>query len=83
MHNLKDLRSNLDHFKKKLKDRNVDFDIANFSKKDSLNRELINKKEKFEQEKKFLSKSKDELNFTKSKHNSLFFNKLFNCRRWW
>ena len=53
MHNLKDLRSNLDHFKKKLKERNVDFDIANFSKKDSLNRELINKKEKLEQEKKF------------------------------
>ena len=71
MHNLKDLRSNLDHFKKKLKDRNVDFDIANFSKKDSLNRELINKKEKLEQEKKFLSKSKDELNFTKSKQISV------------
>ena len=71
MHNLKDLRSNLDHFKKKLKERNVDFDIANFSKKDSLNRELINKKEKLEQEKKFLSKSKDELNFTKSKQISV------------
>jgi seryl-tRNA synthetase len=67
MHNLKDLRSNLDYFKKKLKERNVNFDSDNFSKKDSLNRELINKKEKLEQEKKFLSKSKDKLNFTKSK----------------
>jgi len=71
MHNLKDLRSNLDYFKKKLKERNVNFDSDNFSKKDSLNRELINKKEKLEQEKKFLSKSKDKLNFTKSKQISV------------
>ena len=71
MHNLKNLRSNLDYFKKKLKERNVDFDSNNFSKKDSLNRELISKKEKLEQEKKFLSKSKDKLNFTKSKKISL------------
>ena len=71
MHNLKDLRSNLDYFKKKLKERNVNFDSDNFSKKESLNRELINKKEKLEQEKKFLSKSKDKLNFTKSKKISL------------
>jgi len=71
MHNLKDLRSNIDHFKKKLKERNVDFDIDNFSKKDSLNRELISKKEKLEQEKKSLSKSKDKLNFTKSKQISV------------
>ena len=34
MHNLKDLRKNLDHFKKKLKERNVEFDVDNFSKKD-------------------------------------------------
>ena len=71
MHNLKDLRSNIDHFKKKLKERNIDFDIDNFSKKDSLNRDLISKKEKLEQEKKSLSKSKDKLNFTKSKQISV------------
>ena len=34
MHNLKDLRSNLDYFKKKLKERNVNFDSDNFSKKE-------------------------------------------------
>ena len=55
MHNLKELRKNLDIFKKKLKNRNVDFDISNFEKKDSLNRNLISKKEKLEQEKKILS----------------------------
>jgi seryl-tRNA synthetase len=67
MHNLKDLISNFDNFKKKFKDRNVDFDIKSFNEKDLLNRDLISKKEKLEQEKKSLSKSKDKSNFEKSK----------------
>ena len=67
MHNLKELRKNLDDIKKKLENRNIDFDINNFKKKDTLNRDLINKKEKLEQEKKSLSKSKDKSNFEKSK----------------
>ena len=67
MHNLKDLRKNLDYFKKKLKNRNVDFDINTFNKNDTINRDLISKKEKLEQEKKNLSKSKDKSNFEKSK----------------
>ena len=67
MLNLKDLRKNLDILKKKLKERNVEFDLDSFSKKDSLNRDLIIKKEKLEQEKKILSKSKDQNNFIKSK----------------
>ena len=57
MHNLKELRKNLDKLVKKFKDRNVDFNINDF-KKDALNRDLISKKEKLEQEKS-LSKSKD------------------------
>ena len=67
MLNLKDLRKNLDILKKKLKERNVEFDLDSFSKKDTLNRDLIIKKEKLEQEKKILSKSKDQDNFIKSK----------------
>ncbi len=67
MHNIKDLRKNLDTFKKKLKDRNLEFDVDKFKKLDELNRKLINDKEKLEQEKKFLSKSKDKSNFDKSK----------------
>ena len=67
MHNLKELRNNLDNFKKKFEHRNIVFDIENFKKKDSINRDLINKKEKLEQEKKSLSKSKDKSNFEKSK----------------
>ncbi len=67
MHNLKDLRKNLDKLEKKFKDRNIDFDVNDFSKKDNLNRDLISKKEKLEQEKKKLSQSKDKSNFEKSK----------------
>ena len=67
MHNTKELRKNLDNFKKKLKERNVDFDTEKFIKLDQLNREIIVKKESLEQEKKILSKSKDKSNFDKSK----------------
>ena len=67
MHNLKELRKNVNIFKKKFQDRNIDFDVNNFIKKDSTNRDLISKKEKLEQEKKSLSKLKDKNNFLKSK----------------
>jgi len=67
MHDLKDLRKNLEVFKKKFKDRNLDFNINEFNKVDKINRELINKKELLEQEKKNLSKSKEKSNFEKSK----------------
>ena len=67
MHNLKDLRNNLDIYKKKFKDRNVEFNINNFKEKDDINRDLINKKEKLEQKKKSLSKLKDKSNYDESK----------------
>ena len=67
MHSIKELRKNLDSFKKKFKDRNLVFKLDEFVKLDNLNRKLINDKEKLEQEKKFLSKSKDKSNFGKSK----------------
>ena len=67
MLNLKNLRNNLESIKKKLKERNVEFDVNNFNRIDALNRDLIVKKEKLEQEKKIISKSKDKKNFIKSK----------------
>ena len=67
MHNTKDLRKNLEKFKKKLLDRNFKFDIKLFEKLDNTNRELISKKEKLEQEKKKLSKSNDKSSYAKSK----------------
>ena len=76
MHNIKDLRKNLKLYKKKLFDRNFDFDINEFEKLDNINRKLINEKEKLEQEKKILSKSKDKSNFEKSKKISEEISKL-------
>ena len=70
MHNLKDLRKNLEIFNKKFKNKNLDFNIDIFTKADKANRELINKKELLEQEKKKLSKSKEKSNFEKSKKTS-------------
>ena len=67
MHNLKELRKNLGDFKKKFENRNTDFNIDEFKKKDTFNRDLISKKEKLEQEKSSLSNSKDKSNFEKSK----------------
>jgi len=71
MHNLKDLRKHLEVYKKKFKDRNLVFNTDEFIKIDQTNRELINKKELLEQEKKVLSKSKDPSNFKKSKNISI------------
>ena len=68
MHNIKEIRKDLNFFKKKISERNslIDFDDLIILDKD--NRELIQKKEKKEQEKKLLSKSKDSTNFKKSKN---------------
>jgi len=76
MHNLKNLRKNLNVYKKKFIDRNLNFNIDEFSKIDEINRNLINKKELLEQEKKFLSRSKDKSNFEKSKKLSIQINEI-------
>ena len=55
MHNTKDLRKNLERFKKKLLDRNFKFDIKLFDNLDNINRELISNKQMLEQQKKKLS----------------------------
>ena len=52
MHNIKELRENLEIFKKKLSYRNFEFNVKEFDDLDKLNRKLINQKEKLEQEKK-------------------------------
>ena len=67
MHNIKDLRKNLDKYNKKFLDRNFEFKINKFESLDNENRKLISEKEKLEHEKKTLSKSKDKSNFEKSK----------------
>ena len=68
MHNIKEIRKNLDFFKKKISERNSSINLNDLIILDKNNRELIQQKEKKEQEKKFLSKSKDSKNFEKSKN---------------
>ena len=67
MHNLKEIRFNLKNFENKINQRNSDVDIKVLQNWDSKNRNLIQKKEKLEQEKKIISKSKDSSLFKKSK----------------
>ena len=67
MHNIKEIRTNLNFFKKKIFERNSSINLDSLIMLDKENRELIQQKEKKEQEKKLLSKSKDSSNFQKSK----------------
>jgi len=67
MHNLKQIRENLEYFKKSLSHRNSEVNYDQILDLDKKNRQLIQEKEKFEMEKKNISKSKDESLFEKSK----------------
>ena len=67
MHNIKEIRKNIKFFEKKIKQRNTKIDFSLLIKLDQNNRELIQKKEKLENEKKLISKKKDPKNFDKSK----------------
>ena len=67
MHNIKDIRKDIDNFKNTIKNRNVDVDFDQILNLDEENRKLIQEKEKLEMEKKSISKSKDETLFERSK----------------
>ena len=66
MHNIKDIRLNSKNFINLLKGRNSDIDINELLLLDKSNRDLIKKKELLEQEKKKISKTKDQSLFKKS-----------------
>jgi len=76
MHDIKSIRKNPDFYIKKFAQRNVNFDIKKLLDLDKKNRELIQSKEKFEQEKKIISQKKDKSQFEKSKKISLEIEKL-------
>ena len=67
MHNLKEIRKNFDLFKSLIQKRNINIDVEKIKKLDELNRQLIQKKEGLEKEKKDISKSKNKELFEKSK----------------
>ena len=76
MHNLKEIRKDFSAFAKSLIKRSVNIDFTNLQKLDEQNRELIQKKEALEKEKKEISKSKDKSLFKKSKEISAELDKI-------
>ena len=76
MHNIKEIRNNLDLFKSSLKKRLLKIDIDEILELDIKNRKLIQEKENLEKEKKDISKSKDKTLFKKSKDISTKIDKL-------
>jgi len=76
MHNLKEIRKNFNLFRESLKKRNTNIDFDKLEKLDQKNRELIQKKEILEKEKKDISKSKDKSLFDKSKKISIEIEKM-------
>ncbi|MDC0851153.1 serine--tRNA ligase [Candidatus Pelagibacter sp.] len=76
MHNLKEIRKNFSNFAKSLEKRSLTIDFSNLQKLDEQNRDLIQKKETLEKEKKDISKSKDKNLFKKSKQISVDLEKV-------
>ncbi len=76
MHNIKDIRDNIDDFIKLILKRNVKIDKNIIIDLDKNNRKLIQEKEKLEKEKKDISKSKDKTLFEKSKKISIEIEKI-------
>jgi len=68
MHSIKEIRKNIEIYKKKFLERNCSVNFNLLIKLDEENRDLIQKKEKKEQEKKLLTKSKEKSNFNESKN---------------
>ena len=76
MHDIKEIRKNIETFSKNLLNRNSKVDLNLLITLDKKNRELIQKKEKLEQEKKIINQKKDSKLFNKSKEISQNINNL-------
>ena len=76
MHDINLIINQPDLFKKKIEERNTNIDLQNLLNLDKKNTELIQNKEKFEQEKKIISKKKDKSQFSRSKDISKQIEKL-------
>ncbi len=78
MHNLKDIRNNIDNFENLISKRNVKINKKELIELDEKNRKLIQTKELLEKEKKDLSKTKDKSLFEKSKKISIDIDRISN-----
>jgi len=67
MHDIKLIRKNPDQFLKKISERNSSLDLKKLLNLDKHNRQLIQDKEKLEEEKKIISQKRDKKLFLKSK----------------
>jgi len=76
MHNIKDIRDNIDDFIQLISKRNIKLDKNIIIDLDKYNRKLIQEKENLEKEKKDISRSKDKSLFKKSKKISLEIDKI-------
>ncbi len=81
MHNLKEIRKDFPGFEKALEKRFLKIDLKKLQKLDEENRDLIQKKEAIEKQKKEISKSKDETLFKKSKELSSELDKLTDLQK--
>ena len=76
MHSIKDIKNNINLFKKLLNNRSFVLDDKIILELDEKNRKLIQKKELLEKEKKKISKTKDKSLFVRSKDISKLINEL-------
>ena len=76
MHNIRDIRNDVDAFKEALKKRFIELDLDKILILDESNRKYILERETLEQEKKEISKSKDKALFEKSKVISIKIDKI-------
>jgi len=76
MHNIKEIRNNIEGFKESLQKRYLDLNVDNILELDEKNRKFIHDKENLEKEKKEISKSKDKTLFEKSKVISIEIDKI-------
>jgi len=76
MHNIKEIRNNIETFKEALDKRFLNIDIDKILSLDENNRKYIQQREALEKEKKDISKSKDKTLFEKSKNISIKIEKI-------
>jgi len=80
MHNIKEIRNDIEAFKKALNKRFLDVDVDKILSFDEINRKYIQQKESLEKQKKDISKSKDKTLFEKSKNITVEIEKINNLQ---
>jgi seryl-tRNA synthetase len=80
MHNIKEIRKNINAFKEALDKRFININVNKILSLDESNRKYIQQRETLEQEKKDISKSKDKTLFEKSKNISAEIEKINNLQ---